>query len=159
MKLIAPALILLMVSVLPQAEEDEANVQRIMDAWVESFNENDPEKISAFYEMDERVEMLVSNGLALRGHKAISNSYARDMKGVRFFDSESRKMKIRVFDQTALVSFVHRFKYEILADGTARQVHIRTTTTLRHTNDGWLIVMEHSSPIHGIERERVIKKW
>lgn len=158
MKLIIATLLLMHVSLPVQAEESEVSVRRHMNEWVESYNKNDPKAISAFYELDERAEMLVSNGLSLRGHKEISASYVRDMKAVRFYDSKSQKMSVRVFDKTALVSFIHRFKYEILRDGTHCEVHIRTTTTLRQTKNGWRIVMEHSSPIQGIERVKIIAK-
>ncbi|QDS97121.1 YybH family protein [Adhaeretor mobilis] len=158
MKILIPVLLLLHASLPAQEVEGEAGVRRTVNAWVESFNKNDPQVISGFYEVDETVEMLASNGLSLRGHKEISDSYVRDMKAVKFYNSKSQKMRIRVFDKTALVSFIHRFKYEILGDGTHCEVHIRTTTTLRQTKDGWRIVMEHSSAIQGIERVKVIAK-
>lgn len=157
MKLIAPALLLLFVSQIAQADESEKSARRFMEAWVESFNENDAKKIAGFYEVDEGVEMLASNGLSLKGYKAISDSYQRDMQVVSFYDSKSPEMRIRVFDKTALVSFIHRFKYEVLNHGSHAQVHIRTTTTLRQSDAGWRIVMEHSSAIQGIERVRAIR--
>ena len=158
MNIFVPLSLLLIVPLLTQEQENVASVRQVMNAWVGSFNENDPKKITSFYEKDERVDMFVSKGLSLRGFEDIATSYTQDMKTVRFYDSKSHKMKIRVFDKTALVSFIHRFKYEILGDGSHRQIHIRTTITLRETKDGWRIVQEHSSPIRGVERERIIGK-
>ncbi len=158
MRVIAFAVFSMCLLPISQAEEDEASVRRFMNEWVASYNKNDPKLISAFYEADVRVEMLVSNGRSVRGHENISASYDNDMKAVRFYDSKSQAMRIRVFDKTALVSFIHRFKYEILWDRTHREVHIRTTTTLHQTKNGWRIVMEHSSAIQGIEREKIIER-
>ncbi|MEM8866380.1 MAG: nuclear transport factor 2 family protein [Planctomycetota bacterium] len=157
MKHLLPALLLLFFSQLAQADQSHASARRFMDEWVDSFNGNDAKKISAFYEVDERVEMLGSNGLTLKGHEKIAESYRNDMKAVRFYDSKSQEMRIRVFDKTALASFIHRFRYEILGDGRHCEVHIRTTTTLRQTELGWKIVLEHSSAIQGIERVKFLE--
>lgn len=153
------SLAILVVTLVPtsvRAELNEASVRKFVSDWSESFNRNDPDRISAFYENDERVEMLVSKGLTVRGRQAIAESYEQDMKGVRFYDSEIQALKLRVFEKSALVSFVHRFKYEVRGEGTRLQIHIRTTMALHHTEAGWRIAMEHSSAIHGVERERVI---
>lgn len=128
-----------------------------MLSWVEAFNQNDSEHITSFYEDDERVDLLVSMGKWMRGSTAIADMYASDMQAVEFYDSKAEKMNIRVFDNTALISFEHRFKYNIVADDTHWKIHIRTTVTLRNTENGWKIVQEHSSPIHGVERAIHIK--
>ncbi len=139
------------------SEVTEVSSKAFIQKWAKSFNENEPKTISAFYDQDARVDLLVSVGLWLRGHKAISESYDRDMKAVKFSDSRLKNLRVRIYDKTALVSFEHLFKYHIVEDNTDWRIHIRTTTTLRHIKDGWIIVMEHSSPIKGIERAVLIE--
>lgn len=145
-------------SFLQASEATVASSKDFIKKWAESFNQNDSEKISSFYDKDERVNMLVSVGIWLQGHKAISDSYERDMKEVKFYDSSIKNLNVRVYDKTALVAFEHTFKYHVLEDDSHWSIRVRTTTTLKHNTDGWTIVMEHSSPIKGTERASKIPK-
>jgi hypothetical protein len=71
------------------------------------------------------------------------------MKGIRLI---LVWIAARALGETALVSFEHPFKVEVLEGGAHSRVHIRTTPALRFLHGQWSIVMEHSSPIAGIER-------
>jgi ketosteroid isomerase-like protein len=144
--------LLIFTGCLQASEATVTSSNAFIKKWAESFNQNDSEKISSFYDKNESVDMLVSVGLWNQGHKAISDSYKRDMEEVRFYDSSVTKLNTRVYDKTALISFIHTFKYHLIEDNSHWRIYIRTTATLKHNKDGWSIVMEHSSPIKGIER-------
>ena len=158
MRYIIYTLILTFSALANASEISEASSKEFIQSWAKSFNKNDPKAISAFYEKDKRVDMLVSVGLWLHGYDAILESYTTDMKLLKFSDSKIKNLRSRVFDKTALVSFEHFFKYRILSDNTLWSIHIRTTTTLKHTDEGWRIVMEHSSPIKGVNRATLIEQ-
>ncbi len=129
-----------------------------MTRWVKTYNQNDAKLITAFYDESEDVDCLVSVGLWVRGYDAISKMYREDMAAVRFHDSKAEKMRSRIEGNTALVSFIHRFKYEIRETGDVYRIHIRTTATLLKDGESWKIIGEHSSPINGIERAVLVEE-
>ena len=128
-----------------------------MGKWVESYNKNDAKSISSFYDQSEKTDCLISGGLWRRGFKAISKMYLEDMRDVRFYDSKAENIRSRTIGNTAVVSFIHRFKYEVKSSGVNYRIHIRTTATLLRDNKSWKIISEHSSPIAGIVRAQEIK--
>ena len=159
MKLLFLCLLVPVFSAVSNATEvTDASAKEFVMKWAQAFNKNDPKHISGFYDQDKRVDMLTSNGSWLRGHNAIWKSYREDMKLLKFADSVIKKLQVRTYGTTALVSFEHQFKYRILSDGVLWRIHIRTTMSLRHTDKGWKIAMEHSSPIRGIERAVQVKE-
>ena len=96
--------------------------------------------------------MIVSAGIPIQG-SAEGAKVLRDAKSeVRFYDSKAQRIAARTLGETALVSFEHLFKVEILEGGAHFPGHIRTTSPLRLFPGQWRIVMEHFSPIAGIER-------
>ena len=60
-----------------------------MKRWVNSYNENKPEKMAQFYEKSDKVELLVSMGRSFTGHKEIANMWKEDMGLVTFHNSKS----------------------------------------------------------------------
>jgi len=136
--------------------EEESLVKERVDAWVETFNENDPEGMADFYEDTEDLDMLVSAGLWHRGIREVKKAYENDKKYWEYYDSNAKKRHIRVLENMALVSFEHRFKLRSLEKDLNLQIHIRTTMTMRKIDSEWKIVSEHSSPINGIDRVREI---
>ena len=129
-----------------------------MTAWVDVYNKNDAKNIVSYYDQSEDTDCLVSVGMWLKGFKDIQNMYHQDMKALHFYDSKAEGMKHRLIGDVAVISFIHRFKYHILETGEHYRIHIRTTATLRKDKDSWKIVSEHSSPIKGIERAKLIKR-
>lgn len=123
--------------------------------WGQDFNKNDPKIISKFYEQSEDLDMLVSVGLWHKGFDEMFAAYKGDSEQIEYYDSTLKDLKVRTFDNTALVSFKHLFKFKVLATGERVQVHIRTTSTLRKIDGKWLIVLEHSSPIK--DQPRVVR--
>jgi len=129
-----------------------------MQRWVEAYNANNGEVMASFYENSEEVDCLVSAGIWLRGFKEIREMYINDMKAVRFYESAAEQMRHRQLDEnTAVVSFIHKFKYELRDLGEHSRTHIRTTVTLRRIGRIWKIASEHSSAIQGIERVQSIE--
>ena len=129
-----------------------------MTAWVNEYNKNDAKSIVAYYDRSEDTDCLVSVGMWLKGFKQIEQMYNQDMQACHFHDSKAEGMKHRRLGDVAVVSFVHKFKYLIHDTGERYRIHIRTTATLRKDKDTWKIVSEHSSPIKGIERAKLIKR-
>ena len=126
--------------------------------WVGSFNENDPEKLIAFYHPSKETEIVTSAGVQHRGLKAIQKSYRKDSRQVRFSNSTFQKMNVRLLGTVAVVTFEHRFQVHTTSDQTDWQIHIRTSSILQQANGQWKIVHEHSSPIQGIKRFKKIPK-
>jgi len=141
----------------PVLYADETPTQ-FMGKWVEGYNKNDAKLITAFYDESEEIDVLVSFGVWLRGFEAVKKMYGADMQAARFYDSKAEGMKSRVVGEVAVVSFIHKFKYEIREESVKYRIHIRTTTTLRKAGDSWKIISEHSSAIKGIERAVLIKE-
>ena len=139
-------------STLNAADIDTDSAQNFIKEWAETFNKNDPEKLSAFYERGKVTIVIVSSGLRYRGFDSIQEIFRESQEQVRFNESSPMKMETRVLGDTALVTFEHVFKIRILADGSHWQVHIRTTSVLRRVSDKWKIALEHSSAIRGVER-------
>ena len=148
-------LLLLLSTVLASAQQTPSE---FMTTWVDAYNKNDAKKIVSYYDQSEDTDCLISAGLWLRGYKQIKDMYYQDMRDVRFYDSQAEGMKHRTLDNTAVVSFVHKFKYAVREAGVHYRIHIRTTATLRKDKEGWKIVSEHSSAIDGIERAQIIKR-
>lgn len=136
----------------------EETPSEFMLRWVEAYNGNNAEVMASFYENSEEVDCLVSAGIWLRGFKEIREMYFKDMKAVRFYNSEAEQMRHRLVGKgTAVVSFIHKFKYELRDLGQHSRTHIRTTVTLRQVGTKWKIVSEHSSAIQGVERVEMIE--
>jgi len=105
-----------LINVLHASEATLVSSENFIKKWAASFNQNDAVAISSFYDKHDQVDMLVSVGLWNKGHKAILTSYKQDMKAVQFYDSSITKLNTRVYDKTALVSFIHKFKYRLFED-------------------------------------------
>lgn len=129
-----------------------------MTSWAAEYNKNDANSIVAYYDHSDDTECLASGGMWLKGFKEIERMYHQDMKAVHFYDSKAEDMKHRILGEAAVVSFIHKFKYLIQDTGESYQIHIRTTATLLKDKDSWKIVSEHSSPIKGIERAKIIPR-
>jgi uncharacterized protein (TIGR02246 family) len=129
-----------------------------MTSWVAEYNKNDAKAIVSYYDRSEDTDCLVSVGMWLKGFKEIEQMYHQDMKAIHFYDSKAEGMKHRILGDAAVVSFIHKFKYLIKDTEERYRIHIRTTATLRKDKDSWKIVSEHSSPIKGIERAKIIQR-
>jgi len=140
------------------AETDEQSPKKFVTEWVAAFNKNDPKHHLSFYDMDDRLVVIVSAGLRYDGYDAVKEAYNKDQESVRFYDSKAKDIKIRELGDVALVSLDHQFKVRALADDSHWQVHIRTTMVLHKLDGQWKIVQEHSSPIRGIERNVPIEE-
>lgn len=136
--------------------EDEGEVKSRVEAWVATFNDNDPKAMVDFYENTEDIDMLVSAGLWHHGIDEIANAYKEDKKHWNYYDSNLKNLHVRNLGAFAVVAFEHLFKLRSLHEDLNLQIHIRTTMTLRKIGSDWKIVSEHSSAIHGIERATVI---
>lgn len=136
----------------------EETPSEFMQRWVQAYNGNNGEVMASFYENSPEVDCLVSVGVWLRGFKDIREMYIRDMQAVRFYESQAEQMRHRQLSETtAVVSFLHRFKYELRDLGQHSLTQIRTTVTLRKVGNVWKIASEHSSAIQGVERVRQIE--
>ena len=158
-KLIATLLatiILPLVSSSCNAQEGDSPKQFIAK-WASSFNENDAKALLKFYDRSEDTELVMSAGIRKQGYSAIQDTYKSDFKAARFTDSKITKVSERKFGETALLTFDHQFKLKLKQDGSRWQVHIRTSTVLGRKNGQWKILLEHSSPINGIDRHVRIK--
>ncbi len=149
------ALSLLAVACLVAASHTEEatndSAENVVKAWVTALNENDPEKLLAFYDRSEEMEVVVSAGVRYRGFKAVQKVYGESYKDFRFYDSSAKGVSGRLLGDTAIVTFEHIFKVRVEADDSRWQIHIRTTSVLHRFENTWKIVHEHSSPIRGIE--------
>ena len=139
------------------AVDENNSPKQVIAEWASTFNKNDSKAIVDFYEQSEDIELIMSAGIYKHGYLAIERTYKDDFKAVRFYDSKAKKMSVREIGDTALVTFEHQFKSEIKKDGSRWRVHIRTSSILGRKNGQWKIVLEHSSPINGIERYVEIK--
>ena len=126
--------------------------------WVATFNKNDPEQLMAFYDNSEQIEVIVSSGVRFRGYKAVQKAYRGDQKILRHYDSTTKGISTRILGNTAIVTFEHLFKVRFLKDNAHWQLHVRTTSVLRRKEGKWKIVLDHSSPIQGIERMKQIEE-
>jgi uncharacterized protein (TIGR02246 family) len=126
--------------------------KEFIKSWAAAFDENDPAKIASFYDRSEETELVLSAGLRIQGFKAIEKFYQDDHESAKYYESTPKKFAVRVLDDTALVTFEHQLKIRLLSDDSRWQVHVRTTSVLHRVDDKWKIVLEHSSPINGIER-------
>lgn len=131
------------------AEEADPKPQQIIQQWAATFNKNDAELLSAFYDRSDELEVVVSAGVRHRGFDALKKAYVDDMAAVQFYDSAVIEPATRILGDTAIVSFEHKFKTRIKQDNSRWQIHIRTTTVLKRMDGEWKIVLEHSSPIMG----------
>ena len=138
-------------------EKVDESPSTFIKAWAATFNENNPEKHTEFYDRSKETEILVSSGLRTKSFEAIQKAYQDDQKQLRYSDSTVNKISTRVLGDTAIVTFEHQFKLQFLADDSRWQVHIRTTSVLHRVDNKWKIVHEHSSSIGGIERMTKLK--
>ena len=120
--------------------------------WVTSFTQFDPERAMAFYDRSKETEVIVSTGERFRGYEAILKTYQDAQTEVRFLSSTAKEMRTRIVGNTALVTFEHIYKTQVLTDDSRWQGHVRTTSVLHRIANKWKIVLEHSSPIRGVDR-------
>lgn len=145
----------------PRSHADEKvadSPETFIKKWATTFNKNSPEKQAAFYDRSEKTEVLVSSGLRHSGYKAVQKAYRDDQKQLIYSDSAAKKISMRLLGETAIVTFEHQFKMQLLSDHSRWQIHIRTTSVLHRVENEWKIVLEHSSSIHGTERMTRLKE-
>ena len=139
----------------------EQTPSEFMTSWVDAYNKNDANTIIACYDQSGST-YLECDGMEVRGFKEIEKMYREGMKACRFYDSKAEGMKHKLVEDEAedlaCVTFTHKFKYLIHETGDHYRIHIRTTALLRKNNDSWKIVCERSTPIHGIERAKIIQR-
>lgn len=140
------------------AEEEKDSPKQFITDWASAFQKNDHKVLLDFYDQSEDVELIVSAGIRLQGYREIQKALKNDFGAVTFSDSKVKKVSVRKLGETALVAFEHRFKMESKNDGQRLQVHIQTTSVLNRKDGSWKIVLEHSSPIKGIQRYAPIIK-
>ncbi|SHK40850.1 hypothetical protein SAMN02745181_3747 [Rubritalea squalenifaciens DSM 18772] len=135
-------------------EDNEGRIKEWFKGWVQTFNEDDPKKMMAFYDDGEdsaNLDMLVSVGRWHHGREEARKAYEGDAEVLDYYDSQAVDLKVRYLGGNyALVSFQHHFKYKVKEDGRKFQVKIRTTMTLKWLNGNWKIVQEHSSPMENV---------
>jgi len=141
-----------------QAQEKEKTAESTIQAWVATFNDNDPEKQAAFYVQSKSTEAIVSAGVHHHGYKEIKKAYQDDQEQLRYYDSQAKELSVHTIGQMAIITFEHHFKLHILEDDSRWQIQIRTSSVLHNKNGKWKIVHEHSSDIRGTERMTEIKK-
>lgn len=139
-------------------ESTESTPQQLVADWAATFNKNDPELLCDFYDQSGDLQVIISSGVRYRGYDAVKKAYADDHEVVRFYESEPVEISARNLGDTAIVAFEHKLKVRFLDDNTRWQVHVRTTSVLKRMGGEWKIVLEHSSPIHGIERKIQIQE-
>lgn len=136
--------------------DHEEEIKKWVLRWVETFNEDDPEKMMAFYQDGEDakdLDMLVSIGRWHHGREEALKAYEGDAKVLDYYDSKCVDLKARwLGGNYALVSFQHHFKMKVKGQNTRLQARIRTTMTLKWIGGGWKIVQEHSSPMENVPR-------
>lgn len=151
-------LMLILCNSTAQAENPaDEGVKKFIKNWAEAFNKNDTEKHVEFYDQSDKTEMVISAGMRHKGIKEIRTAYEKDQKEIRYSDSSIKIKSIRVLGETALISFEHKFRINVISDKSKWQVHIRTTTVLHKIKNQWKIVLEHSSPIQGIDRIQAVR--
>ena len=143
----------LMPALLANADDQgHASPAQFVADWAASFNKNDPMLLLAFYEESKETLLIMSAGIRCHGYDAIKGAYRSDANKVRFYDSKPNIISIRTLGDAALVTLEHKFKAEFVDNKSHWQVHIQTTMVLKRRNGRWKIVMEHSSPIKGVDR-------
>jgi len=134
------------------AGKDDGSPKQFISNWASAFEKDDHKPLLDFYDQSEEVEMIVSAGTRIQGYREIQKSMKNDFNGVKFSDSEIEKVTVRKLGDTALIAFEHKFKLEFKENKTRWQAHIQTTSVLNRKGGVWKIVLEHSSPIKGIDR-------
>ncbi len=142
----------------PPIQAEERTAGETVQAWAASFNGNNAQRMSDFYEESEEVDMLVSVGLWHRGITGVREAYLEDEENWHYYDSGLKNLRVRDLGEVALASFEHQFKLHSLEDGVRLQIHVRTTMALRKVGNEWKIASEHSSGIRGTERVTVISR-
>lgn len=94
-----------------------------MASWVAEYNNNDPATIVSYYDRSEDTDCLVSVGIWLKGFDEIEQMYHQDMGAIHFYDSRAEGMRHRILGETAVVSFIHRFKYRFRDTGDRYRIH------------------------------------
>jgi uncharacterized protein (TIGR02246 family) len=128
------------------------SAEKMIREWADALNRNDAAQLLEFYNESEQTEVVVSGGVHYQGYKAIRRINKETFENVRFYDSAATIVKTRRFGDTATATFEHRFRIQVADDDSRWQVHVRTTAVLHRFDGQWKIVVEHSSPIRGVER-------
>ena len=128
------------------------DIEEYLENWSEALNRNDVTLFSDYYHKDNATTVITSTGRLYKSYDDFAQGFKEDLEKVEFSKSIIEDIRVRQFGPATLVSFVHKFRYRSRENNSLWQVHVRTTTTLSHLNSRWQIVMEHSSPIEGIER-------
>ena len=139
-------------------EKTETTPQQFIGQWVATFNKNDSELLLPFYDQSDDLEVIISAGVRHHGYEAVRKAFADDFKSVRFYDSKASDTATRILGDTAIVTFTHTFKAHLREDNTRWQIQVRTTSVLHRMQGEWKIVLEHSSPIQGIDRYTQIQE-
>ena len=157
-RLLLPLLFLCLTPALHANEAEAETPAAFIKRWASAFTSNASEKMLAFYEPSKETEVIISAGLRFQGSEAISKLYYEAQQEVKFRKSNVTKIHSRILGETAVVTFEHAFETEAVADKSVWRGHVRTSTVLRRVKNTWNIVLEHSSPIDGVDRIRRIQQ-
>ncbi len=122
-------------------------------AWAAAGTTGDVDKVMAHYDPSDETVVIISAGVQVRGSAEIKKVYKEGFEEVSFDKVTLSDLKVYVRGEAAFATC--RYVAELTGksgDKERARLTIRTSLALAKIGGKWLITLEHSSPIRGVER-------
>jgi ketosteroid isomerase-like protein len=137
-------------------QDTAPSAKATIEKWAKALTSNDPADSLHFYADSDDLVVIFSSGHQLKGYGLVKTLYTESARRIAFYESEVSELAIQQQGDMAWATCRHRARYRDLADDTKTQLEVRTTFVLKRTKDAWQIVLEHSSPIADVPREKPV---
>ena len=125
---------------------------RFLRDWTDAIESSDLGRIVECYDDSKDAVVFLSWGESRTGRQEIRKEYETAFKNVVFDDVTLDVLKVHRCGQVAWATSVFKADTTRRSDQTQWHLTIRSSFVLRQAGDTWKIVLEHSSPIAGVQR-------
>lgn len=129
-------------------------IEQLESAFYTAFMQGDLEALMAVWWMDDSIECIHPFGPLLSGYKAVYSSWQDVIQQSRGMMVNRKKLHRVASDEVVVHSIVEEISWQ--SDDGRHSTEINSTHVFRLTDQGWRMVLRHSSPApsQGMEDEQ-----
>lgn len=128
-------------------------LEKLSADWIQALKSGDLEKMVTLYAAGDEVVAVESSGRVRKGGAEVREMYRAAFEELLFHDVDIDFLKTYVQDSYGTTYFTLRAICEIRGNKARLELYVQGTWALRkEKKGGWVIVLEHMSPIFGVDR-------
>jgi uncharacterized protein (TIGR02246 family) len=149
------AAIVLIAGAAGHSRADETTApQAVLQQWCESLEAGALDRVLTCYEDSDEVVVILSWGVTRTGTAALRKEYEAAFDEVVFESVQLEDLSVHTEGKFAWAIARVKADTKKRSDGSLWRLEIRTSFVMKQVNRRWLITLEHSSAIAGVDRVR-----